>query len=136
MTKKKLKALKRAYEECEDDTDVFFPRKSDIKHWFDFINEMMFNGLVERPSHIEIKRMRNLGQAEGDLNTGVTCMRLRDRFRAVSQRNLIASASQMFISTVAHEMVHLWQFQTDYTMNHGRGFQEWKTKFKKIGIII
>ncbi len=137
MAKRKRKALKKAFEEHEISEDVFFPKKSDFNYWFAFINAAMFESCVKKPNVIEIRRLHGrLGEAEADPNTGDTCIRLKDRFYAVSKTILSASSKQMFINTLAHEMVHLLEFQMSGRMTHGRFYKQWKTKFETIGITL
>ena len=40
-------------------------------------------------------------------------------------------------AVLLHEMVHLWQFQFDPPMHHGRSFRRWrKTCFDRAGLLI
>ena len=137
MTPRKRKALKKAFQENEDSADVFFPKKSDFNYWFTFINSVMFDNCLDKPTRVEIRRLHGrLGEAECDVNTGETCIRLKDRFYAASRADLDASSKQMFINTLAHEMVHLLEMQMIGKMTHGRFYKGWKKTFDRIGIVL
>jgi predicted SprT family Zn-dependent metalloprotease len=43
---------------------------------------------------------------------------------------------KQFVEVLAHEMVHLWQWQTieGSTVNHNTEFHSWKEKFKQNGL--
>ena len=136
MTKTKIKALKRAYQEHADAEDTFFPSKRDFLYWFTFINSAVFEGCLKRPD-LEIARLRGMiGQAVGDIETGKTLIRLKDRFTDKKTRTITASSKQMFINTVAHEMVHCLEFQIHGTMKHGEFYKIWKKKFKEMDITL
>lgn len=134
MTKRKRKALKKAFEENEDCSDVFLPKKADFNYWFAFINSVMFDNCLDKPKQVEIRRLHGrLGEAECNLETGVTCIRLKNRFYAVT-KGRPASSKQMFINTLAHEMVHLLEVQLCGRMTHGKFFKNWKKVFERVGI--
>ena len=39
-----------------------------------------------------------------------------------------------FIYTIAHEMIHQWQWMNFHKTNHGRTFMKWKDKLRKFDI--
>lgn len=134
MTKTKIKALKRAYHDHAEAEDTFFPTKRDFNFWFQFINSAYFDNSLNQPK-LEIARLRGkIGLAVGDPETGETLIRLKERFCERKYRSTVASSRQMFINTVAHEMVHCLEFQIFGTMSHGEFYKTWKKKFQKIGI--
>ena len=137
MTTRKIKALKRAVEEHEEAEDVFFPTKSDFLYWFTFINSAMFDNCLRMPDEFQFRRLRGaFGIAIGDTKTGRTVIRLKERFTSEKIRSVAVSSRQMFIATLAHEMVHILEFQISGTMKHGTFFRNWKKKFAEIGIIL
>jgi len=88
-------------------------------YWFTVINKAVFKDQLPRPN-IVIRPMR----------------KYRGWAHAKTGRNLMELANDPinkneFISLIAHEMVHLWQWQTYKSMNHGQTFLYWKKFFKK-----
>jgi Zn-dependent peptidase ImmA (M78 family) len=41
---------------------------------------------------------------------------------------------QMLVWVLAHEMVHVWEWQIEGTMSHGSTFLKWKPKLAKYGL--
>ena len=41
---------------------------------------------------------------------------------------------QMFLWVVAHEMVHVYEWQIEGVMSHGLSFQKWKRPFARYGL--
>jgi len=119
--------LLRAYKENKIGTKryikTFFPTKHLITRWFNILNEEVFDNKVHPFYDIEIIQKKGCHaehipyEEEGGKVYGVLSM--ADRF---INRN-------EFLFTLAHEMVHQWQWMTLNRTDHGESFFKWKNKF-------
>ena len=116
--------LSRAYKEHRD-TRTFFPTKHLITRWFNILNEEIFNNEVypfhdiqKKGCHAEhIPYEESNGKVYGVLS-------IADRFINKNE----------FLFTLAHEMVHQWQWMKLNKTDHGESFFKWKNKFAKFEI--
>ena len=96
-----------------------------VYYWFHIINKAAFKDQVNRPI-VVVRGMRGYSG---------WC-----RIKLVGPTIELASKAKnrkTFIATVAHEMVHLWQWQNEYELDHGQNFTYWKRHFKKqFGLIL
>ena len=92
------------------------------------MNEEIFNNKIYPFYTIDIKRKQgchaehishedNNGSIYGELS-------ISDRFINKNE----------FLYTLAHEMVHQWQWMNLYTSNHGQSFWKWKNRLSKFEI--
>jgi len=119
--------LNLAYKE-QNDERLFFVTKHLITRWFNIMNEEIFNNKIYPFYTIDIKRKQgchaehishedNNGSIYGELS-------ISDRFINKNE----------FLYTLAHEMVHQWQWMNLYTSNHGQSFWKWKNRLSKFEI--
>lgn len=97
----------------------FVPTEKKARYWFDVINKAVFDDIII-PSEIKIRGMKKswgMCSIDGD-------------FSLITINSEITTR-KLFISTLSHEMVHLWQVQTGQNMNHASSYLEWKKYFKK-----
>lgn len=96
-----------------------------LKKLFDFYNKTLFNGVLIKPRIKLFNSKKYLGlfdgYAEGEyLFCTIKLERLCEKH-----------------STLLHEMVHLYQFQFNHKVNHGKSFKAWRRRIKaKTGIDI
>ena len=119
--------LARAYKENKISkkyySKTFYPTKHLITRWFNILNEEIFNNQVHPFYDIEILQKKGCHaehipyEEEGEKVYGV--LSIADRF---INRN-------EFLFTLAHEMVHQWQWMTLNRTDHGESFFKWKNKF-------
>ena len=119
--------LARAYKENKISkkyySKTFYPTKHLITRWFNILNEEIFNNQVHPFYDIEILQKKGCHaehipyEEEGEKVYGV--LSIADRF---INRN-------EFLFTLAHEMVHQWQWMTLNITDHGESFFKWKNKF-------
>lgn len=91
-----------------------------VQYWFTVINKAVFSGRIAKPIII-IKEMRKyVGwcrvKSDGEVHIEISTQ--------LKQRSPL-------IATVAHEMVHIYQFQNFGLMDHGQIYKDWKKFFKK-----
>ena len=109
--KKKLKLHLKKYKADEN----FVITESLVAYWCRVINRAVFQGKVD-VHKIQIRGMRKFwGECDG-WTIGIN--------EQITNRELL-------ISTIAHEMVHQWQWDNFGKMNHADTYLEWKKKFKK-----
>jgi hypothetical protein len=107
---------------------TFYPTKHLITRWFNILNEEIFNNQVHPFYDIEILQKKGCHaehipyEEEGEKVFGV--LSIADRF---INRN-------EFLFTLAHEMVHQWQWMTLNRTDHGESFFKWKNKFAQFEI--
>ena len=121
VAKKKLKAhISKPV--CVSKSHQFTPTESVAWYWWHVINKAAFNNSLPYPV-IAIKNLRGAwGNCNGktiNISTNIT-------------------NRKFFIATVAHEMVHQWQFHyAAGKLNHGNLFRDWDVYFRKnFGIIL
>ena len=119
--------LDRAYKENKK-IKTFYPTKHLITRWFNILNEEIFNNQVHPFYDIEILQKKGCHaehipyEEEGEKVYGV--LSIADRF---INRN-------EFLFTLAHEMVHQWQWMTLNRTDHGESFFKWKNKLAQFEI--
>lgn len=90
-----------------------------ILYWFGVINRAAFRNKLEQPKFV-IRRMRGAwGFCEG--YKGKVVITLSSK---IDNREL-------FLATLAHEMVHQYQYVTEDKITHTGSFIEWKRFFKR-----
>lgn len=102
-----------------------------IEHWFHVINRAVFGGDLMVPDFEYGRTRKCYGYMLMSPDTKV--LKISDRIKTV----------ELFLATLAHEMVHLWQYMNENIPDmskkvwHGKSFIQWKAYFKDhIGIII
>ena len=117
----------RTVRENKKKYDVFVPSKYLITRWTNILNEEIFNNIVHPFYDISIKRKHDchaehIGWTHGEYVFGELSM--DSRFINKSY----------FIYTLAHEMIHQWQWMHLNKTDHGRSFMKWKNKLNKFEI--
>ena len=124
--------LSRAYKENKIGTKrylkTFYPTKHLITRWFNILNEEIFNNKIYPFHEIEIIQKKGCHaehipfEEEGGKMYGV--LSIADRFINKNE----------FLFTLAHEMVHQWQWMEFGRTSHGESFWKWKNRFAKFEI--
>ena len=90
-----------------------------LHRWFHQINKDIFNGELPTPRITAVSLPQEyLGFCDEKSN---------------GKYELIVSDAYMDgmqLSTLAHEMIHLWQFENGLTTSHGKEFKQWAKLFK------
>ena len=105
----------------------FIPTKSVITRWFNIFNEEIFDDKINPFHEIEIKRKQgchaeHIGEHDGKYLYGTLSM--NERFNDKNE----------FLFTLAHEMVHQWQWMNLIRSDHGESFWKWKSRLAKFEI--
>ena len=113
--------------ENKNKKDIFVPSKHLITRWTNILNEEIFNNKIHPFYDISIKRKQDC-HAE---HIGWDCGEYV--FGELSLNNKFSNKTE-FIYTLAHEMIHQWQWMNFHKTNHGKSFMKWKNKLKKFEI--
>ncbi len=124
---KKDNIVIRAIRENKNHYKPFVPSKHLITRWTNILNEEVFNNIIYPFYDISIKRLHDchaehIGWTHGDLIYGELSI------------DCYFYNKTEFIYTLAHEMIHQWQWMQLNKTDHGRSFMKWKTKLNKFEI--
>lgn len=124
-TRKKLKPLLLLKQK-------YYTTYKDIKKYFKVLNEGLFNKKLSPFNQIEIKdlkRQKCVGQV-------ITLEWKRKGTRIYKlEMDKVFDTKRDFLDTLAHEMVHLYQFtQLNDTGNHNKKFYKFNSKLKLVGL--
>ena len=105
----------------------FVPSRHLITRWTNILNEEIFNNKIHPFHDISIQRKRDchaehIGWTYGELVYGEL------------QMDCCFYNKSEFIYTLAHEMIHQWQWMHLNKTDHGRSFMKWKSKLNKFEI--
>ena len=133
MSKKKnisVSAKKKLKAHLEKTSDAAFkPTESVAWYWWRVINKAAFKDSLPYPSKIVIRKLRG---AWG------TCLGKKREDMCIVTLSTEINNRRLFIATVAHEMVHQWQWHFgEGDLHHGENFRDWKLYFRtNFGIIL
>ena len=94
----------------------FKPTIEDIETWFVILNEHLFGNKLENFDEIELKRHKHVhalfhyGKRKENKPTRLTM-------------NRIFENKKLFVEILAHEMIHLFQYQYNEPLGHGPSFR-------------
>lgn len=119
--KKKLKDHLK-HHRGESTSGYFTPTEAVAWYWWRVINKAAFKNKLPYPSKIVIRKLRG---AWG------TCFgKTRDNNCIITISSDITSR-KLFIATIAHEMVHQWQWYDKQHLDHASSFRSWNEYFKR-----
>lgn len=104
----------------------FKPKISDCKEIFRNVNRNIFASRLALPKFKLVETDEYWGLTEVDENTGEITICINKDF--LSKR--------LFVYTMAHEMVHQWEWVNNRKMTHGNEFFKWREALKKFNIIL
>jgi hypothetical protein len=91
--------------------------------WWNLLNNALFDGKLIPPKKIIVKKFRDdLGRCQPLSKKGHVILGICSEFYDRAQ----------FISILAHEMIHQYQWTFVGEMTHGKSFWEWKEPLKTI----
>lgn len=116
--KRKLKSHLSRYKHEED----FEVTEKRVAYWWGVINKAVFGGKLPKPAAYYLSTLRDCwGACEPSDSYNNVNIHISN---SIDSRDL-------FLATVAHEMVHQWQFITEHKMSHAASYLKWKRYFKK-----
>lgn len=129
-----------------DHIKVFRPTLHQTKYWFGVINKEIFQSKLAKPRITVSQKKQVYGQCVANWDSRIIGRKGEWNQKKIPYHNptmhyLIEMHHkfptwQVYIETLAHEMVHLYQFSiiNDATANHNNSFYAWKNRFKKFGL--
>ena len=108
---------------------MYLPTLRSIRLNYSILNKKIFDGILPRSSDIEFQ----IGFMKGALGI---CMYIRSRDSLVVKLRPAFRDRQLFITILAHEMIHVYEFTRHQRMTHGPKFFEWKSLFAEHGIVL
>ena len=106
---------------------IFIPSKHAVTRWTNILNEEIFNNKIHPFKDIEIRRRHGCHAEHIGIDAGYYV------FGELSMNNWFWNKSE-FIYTIAHEMIHQYQWMNYHKTDHGRTFMKWKDKLRKFDI--
>ena len=107
--------------------EPLIPTKHLITRWHNILNAEVFDYRIHPFKNIEIKRKQGCHAEHIGLEDD------KYLYGTLSITNLFENKSY-FIFTLAHEMVHQWQWMHLYKTDHGQTFMKWKEKLNQFEI--
>lgn len=100
-----------------------------VRYWWRRLNTILFDKLLKEPTFIVCQSI-DLG------DTHARCHELVDGNVKIAISSEFNSKRE-FLSVLAHEMVHQWQYQIAKAVDHhGKSFWRWRWRFKKHGLAL
>lgn len=105
----------------------YFSTKRKVTYWFNILNQEIFKSSLPKFQKVSIiEDFHYFAESEGlydKTDRPVVDLLIKDKFKDIKQ----------FISILAHEMIHLWQWIEHGSLNHSKKtfFDPWKTVFLK-----
>jgi len=119
--------LFRMVQACWVEDHKFRPTICDCREVFRNINAKVFNNELRMPNFRLMYSKDFWGMCRGDLDDPAKCTIFMNK-SFLSKR--------LFIDTMAHEMVHQWEWLTHENMTHGRKFFQWRNELAKFNICL
>lgn len=107
--------------------EYFEPTKYLITRWTNILNVEIFDNKIHPFKDIEIRRRHGCHAEHIGIDNG------NYLFGVLSMNHLFLNKAY-FIYTIAHEMVHQWQWMQLNRTDHGKSFMKWKSKLNKFEI--
>src|SRR4051812_705114 len=128
--------MKRLTREClvkrvkNAKTGKYQPSINEVVFWYDNLNEHIFENDLPKLTAVIFRESKDYWGA-------VACERYKrgeKRLKADLYLSHHFESFKEFVRVMAHEMVHIWEFDNFSVMGHGERFFQWETKLKKFGI--
>ncbi len=103
----------------------FRPTIQDCREMFRNINKQVFNNELSMPNFRLVYSKDYWGMCVGNFE---------DPARCTIHMNKSFLSKRLFIDTMAHEMVHQWEWLNNDNMTHGPQFFLWREELSKFGI--
>jgi hypothetical protein len=91
--------------------------------WWNLLNNALFDGKLHPPHKIVCRAFRN------DYGW---CMPMSKKGKVQLGISSEFGDRKEFISVLAHEMIHQWQWTVDGNMTHGQTFWQWEKQLKRV----
>ena len=119
--------LFRMVQSCHIEDHKFRPTQSDCVEVFNNINRQVFYGELKLPRFRLLYSKDYWGMCVGSWDDPAGC---------TININKSFLSKRLFINTVAHEMVHQWEWLNHEHMTHGTTFFVWRKPLAEFGITL
>ena len=124
ITRTKLFKMVQSFDEHDA---KFRPTISDCREIWRNINRNVFNNELKMPSFRLVYTKAFWGECQGVLN---------DQTQVKMKINKSFLSKRLFINTMAHEMVHQWEWLNNENMTHGPQFFLWREQLANYNITL
>jgi hypothetical protein len=124
ITRTKLFKMVQSFDEHDA---KFRPTISDCREIWRNINRNVFNNELKMPSFRLVYTKAFWGECQGVLE---------DQTRVKMKINKSFLSKRLFINTMAHEMVHQWEWLVNENMTHGPQFFLWREQLTNYNITL
>lgn len=107
------------------------PSIGDVIFWYDNLNEILFKNELPNLTGVQFCHTKGFW-AEA------FCERYKKskKLRAEIKFSYHFESFKDFLEVMAHEMVHIWEFDNFSVMGHGERFFSWEPELRKLGLNI
>lgn len=112
--------------------DPFTPTIEDCEVWFRYLNRKIFGNKCGPFHSINIRSMKDcwgIAEAEWDDVTN------KPKTITLVMSNWFPTKS-LFVTILAHEMIHNYQWKHDGEIGHGKTFYVWRDRLADFGLIL
>ena len=124
ITRTKLFKMVQSFDEHDA---KFRPTISDCREIWRNINRNVFNNELKMPSFRLVYTKAFWGECQGVLE---------DQAQVKMKINKSFLSKRLFINTMAHEMVHQWEWLVNENMTHGPQFFLWRDQLANYNITL
>jgi hypothetical protein len=134
-TQKRLRVKKLVKEQILPLTRKYKTTYKDVRVWFNYLNDVVFDGKLTPFNDIQIKKIRDKQFVWGQVV-------IKDQKRKGTRQFILEmlpyyNTKKEFVDTLAHECVHLYQMANlGDTGNHNAVFYSYRPKLKQIGLCL
>ena len=119
--------LFRMVQSCDYYDERFRPTIQDCREVFNQINRQVFYGELKMPNFRLVYSKAFWGECTGNLEDNTKCL---------IKMNKSFLSRRLFINTLAHEMVHQWEWLHYENMTHGKTFFIWRDMLSTFNITL
>lgn len=106
----------------------FEPTIGEVVFWYDTLNEILFESKLPKLTGVIFCKTKYWAEAY--------CHRYKHggKMRSEIRLSYHFKSFKDFLEILAHEMVHIWEFDNFSCMTHGDKFFSWAPELKKLGL--
>lgn len=118
---------RKSLKQLSYDTPKFKPNHDDVVKWFNILNEQLFGNKLQPFGKIRFKRCK-------DFYALFHYWPRKENKPTELEIDRIFVNQKFFVEILAHEMIHLFQYQYNEPLGHGPSFFVWSDNFYLKGL--
>lgn len=118
---------RKMLKELSYDDKRYCPTESDIKIWFNILNEQVFDNKLKPLSRMYVKRYRNV-------HAFFHYWPKDENQEPEITMHTTFENKKLFVEILAHEMIHYFQYSYDEPLGHGPTFWAWRDNLNLKGL--